>query len=515
MKKRTITLISILGIVIITIVILFTTGTLPKNDLSGTIVKTSKYRQQQTKVGDIILSPDVLKDTAQGKQLAINLIQLSYITESIADQTNEIINRIDKTSMAAEDKNEITLPLSQYKDMIVTNMKMMRNSSVNLINAINNNTTEMTEDIDKNFQDIGGFFNRYKTDNNAFTNAIINMEKLVVKNNDGTQEGPSDFEIIRDKLYTVAYQNANFLQEKELKKELLIKIIQETETADNTGLTSDDMSGIVYNDEKKAFQVMNANTCAIDKIQFNEMASIGAFPFLHGTLHLINFCNLLNMNSLLSLESSALDMQVGNLDAFTLQSMAFGSMEKYIGSILMNTDDLKSILSTDQLRSFAASPLCSLSKESIAQLNALNIVRFNSQEAKNIALGLNVESGAKATEGINLVNSTESINLINAMDGMNLVLEVSPLGFIFIGLNATMNEAMNVLLESSALQYMAAGSEMQAVNLTGTFDAQSGIFSQIGLDFLPNDLGSMVVLSQGALSARVSPYINSSLSISF
>ena len=496
MKKRTITLISVLGIAIVIVVILFATGTLPKNDLSGTIVKTSKYRKQQTKVGDIILSPDVLKDTAQGKQLAINLIQLSYITESIADQTDEIINRIDKTSMAAEDKNEITLPLSQYRDMIVTNMNMMRNSSVNLITAINNNTTEMTEDIDKSFQDIGGFFNRYKIDNNAFTNAIINMEKLVVKNSDGTQEGPSDFEIIRDKLYTVAYQNANFLQEKELKKELLIKIIQETETADNTGLTSDDMSGIVYNDEKKAFQVMNANTCAIDKIQFNEMASIGALAFPQGTLHLIKLGNQSEINSLLSLESSALDMGVWNMDAITLQSMAFGSMEKYSGVIMMNTDDLKSVLSIDQLRAFAASPLCSLSKESTAQLNALNIIRFNSQEAKNIALGLNVESG------------------VNAKEGMNYILEISTLGF-FNWLNADMKEAMNSLLITSSLQYMAAGSEMQAINLTGTFDAQTGVFSQIGLDYLPNDLGVIVPMSQGILSARISPYINSSLSISF
>ena len=464
MKKRTITLISVLGVIILTLVILFTTGTIPQNDLAGTIVKTSKYRQQQTTVGDIILSPDVLKDTTQGKQLALNLSQLSFITESIADQTNEIINRIDNTSMATEDKNAITLPLSKYRDMIVTNMTLMRNSSEKIITAINNNTTEMTDDIDKSFQDIGGFFNRYKTDNNAFTNAIIDMEKLVVKNSDGTQEGPSDFEIIRDNLYTVAYLNANFLQEKELKKELLKKIIAETDKVD------DNPNTLIYNNQLKAFQAVSMNTelSGINGISgyvllcSGENSGLNAEFFLHS--------NNTNINSI----NNAIELTAESMDISAINSMTVQSMEKYSGSYTMNVNDLKSIFSQDELMMIASSPIMSLTKASVAklasvmsneELKSLNIYSSNS-EALKVALGLLV---------------------VNAVNDLNLQIEASSLA-VFLANNKDINSLINNCLSADKLQFFGANS-LDAVSLTGTFDTNLGVSSQVGLDFLPKSLG--------------------------
>ena len=404
--------------------------------MEGTIVKTSKYRKQQTKVGDIILSPDILKDTIQGRQLADNLIQLSYITESIADQTDEIIKRVEATSITEQEKNGIITPLNNYRDMVVTNMNLMRNSSKNILAFIDDNKMEMTEDIDKNFQDIGGFFTRYKTDNNVFTASIITLEKLVVSHDKIQQEGPSDFEIIRDKLYTVAYQNANFLQEKELKKELLKKIVAETEQIDENPNT------IIYNNQLQAFRAVSNN---------NELTG---FVDLQSSLVLCSGENS-DLSSLFietnSMENAFKQMS-GSIDATTLESMAFQSMAKYSAVFIMNVNDLKSVLSQDELQAIALSPVLSLTKASADKLE----IFMNEEELKSL-----------------------DIFTTNAVDGLNLQVQASSAD-LFASKDLSAIKAINSCLSNGGLQVINSNS-LDGMKLMHSSGNSLKLMSQTGL----------------------------------
>ena len=474
-KKVTIWLATIFGIGIIVIAVLYSTNTLPTDQISGTIKKSERYSKTQTKIGDIILAPDVLNNEETGQKLAINILQLSYITENIADQTEEIISRISASSISDTEKTNISNPLTGYHEMIVNNTQLMRKSSEDILAYLDSDIKETSGDLDKTFMDLGGFFNRYKNDNSIFTSAISALEKLVADNSDLLQkETPSDLEIIRDKLYTVAYLNANFLQEKEIKKEILEKIIAQTENVDENSNT------LIYNNQTNKFQVIR-----------NQEGMLGVYG-----PHYFLFSNDLNglievpSQIILSAEEgsnfnavfmnndiSAIYSMAESMDAVTLKSMAYSSMEKYSGHYIMNANDLKSVLSQQDLQAVAMSPVMSLTKASAEELNSIL-----SQED----LGTMVSLSQEKLSNSDALKIALGIFSTNAVNDLNLQIDVSTLD-MYRSHDLAAIDALQSCLSQEKLQFIPFGA-MEAVTLKGTFDSNLGIHSQVGLDFLPSEV---------------------------
>ncbi|MDY0285241.1 MAG: hypothetical protein RBR21_03835 [Bacteroidales bacterium] len=475
-KKVTLVALLLIAVIAVVILILFSTGTIPTQDLTGTIKKSSKYKKQQTTASDIILRPDILQDSAAAADLAINLGSLTYILENISFQTTEIVNYIVLSGLSETDKEKLIRPLNDYAVMIEGYNSLIRTSSQSIIQYLNDKTSATIQDIDKSFQDINSFFNRYKSDFSAFTNTAATLENFMASNDQNTR-----LELILNRLYAVTLQNAQFLNEKEIQKEYFEKIMKTVsieKTIDPEKTDNEDITVIVYDKEVEKFRLVNEQTLpqnSYSAINFNQLAASGALPLIYQSMNVVAAINSAeSLPFLVKNMVNSATFQVGSqlqlLNEYVIQSMAIQSMEKYSGIYAINLSDLKNYTSQQQLNSLLDLP------KGMYSIN----VKEELQSFRNAS-----SMAANALDCTMVIFSNES-------ELNNYYISFSTLGLIVLGVNNQINQTLNSLLPLGVIQFYQANSDLGAINLQGSLDLNTGIHSQIGLDFMNNSLGAFV-----------------------
>ena len=378
--------------------------------------------------------------------------------------------------------------------MTKENTDLIRKSSNKILAYISDDIKSVTDDIDKNIQDIDGFFNRYKNNNDVFTKSKNTIEKIIAES--GSTDDISGHEIIRDKLYTVAFLNANFLDEKEIKKEIIGKIINELEIppeAMSEDIEDDDIQVIVYNDKKSEFQILNKKTfqsvLSQDINSFNSFALQGSLAMLRNmglsVVQSFKGClartdvgstaGLKSMNAVFLTAAQAFDLVAA-------RSMALGSMAKYSGTFSANLNDLKSVLSQDELQSILMSPFSFFSPGAINKLGVI----MSADELQSNELGVIVVP----------------VGSIDKLGNQNISLSMSSLGVAIMN-NQNIIGALNKASVNSILSYQGASEGLESVNIIGSFDQSLGVHPQVGLDFLQNSLGSTFLGNTSELNGGI------------
>jgi hypothetical protein len=268
MKKQVKVVLSIVLVLAILILgISFFFPTVFKGLTSGTFGKAEKYHKQQMTEKDILLRSEFVNDTAQLKDMIGGLVYFSLFTEDLSLKIDSciIVFKAQGLGDQPEDAKNINV-LQDYSDFIKNNNKTLGNTISMLTGFYLKDSTDMSQDVEKNLRDFGAYVNNLDEKDSVLNLALLSMDNFMLTNktiHDRTTE-LTKLKSIRDQLLVKGVQLAGMLNNKEQVGSML-----------SYALSSQNNLNVVLGIEKlEAVQ-------AQDKLQFAE-AQAGIQSYLSG-----------------------------------------------------------------------------------------------------------------------------------------------------------------------------------------------------------------------------------------
>jgi hypothetical protein len=180
-----------------------------KDDLAGTVGKAEKYRKTKLTEKDIQLRSDLLKDTAQLRNMIEGLIYFSKLTDDLSSQIETSLVAFKAEGMGKTPQEQTHLQvLSDYSDFVRNNNESLNNTIALLTGFYLKDSTDTSVDIEKNLQDFGSYVSNLEKRNEGLIQALPGLDEFMLNSE------------------TFKTQQESLRQVKAIKDQLVIKAIQ-------------------------------------------------------------------------------------------------------------------------------------------------------------------------------------------------------------------------------------------------------------------------------------------------
>jgi hypothetical protein len=219
MKKQVKVVVSIVVVIALLILgISFFFPTVFKGLTTGTFGKAEKYHKQQMTEKDILLRSEFVNDTAQLKDMIGGLIYFSLFTQDLSSKIDSCILVFKAQGLGdqAKDAKNISV-LQDYSDFIKNNNKTLGNTISMLTGFYLKDSTDMSQDVEKNLRDFGTYVNNLNEKDSVLSMALLSMDNFMLTNKT-LQDRKTEIarlKSIRDQLLLQGIQLAGILSNKE------------------------------------------------------------------------------------------------------------------------------------------------------------------------------------------------------------------------------------------------------------------------------------------------------------
>jgi hypothetical protein len=216
------------------------TPKLNNSNLAGTFGKAEKFHKVQMTAKDIQLRSELLKDTAQLRNMIQGLVYFSMFTGDVCAEVDLTIVAFKANGMGSQaGESDKVKALQDYSDFIRNNNKTL-NSTITLLSGFYlNDTANLSLDVEKNLKDFGAYVNGLNQKNMVLSQALKSMDNFMLTSK------------------TLQARTTEIAQLKSIRDQLLIKGLQ--------------LGGLIGNRE----QVGSMIECALGSAKMNAVNSKG------------------------------------------------------------------------------------------------------------------------------------------------------------------------------------------------------------------------------------------------
>ncbi|MEI6049884.1 MAG: hypothetical protein WCS03_13345 [Bacteroidota bacterium] len=333
------------------------------SELAGTFGKAEKFHKVQMTAKDIQLRSELLKDTAQLRNMIQGLVYFSIFTGDVCKDIDLTVIAFKAKGMGSlAGESEAVKALQDYSDFIRNNNKALNSTIALLTGFYMSDTSSLSQDVEKNLKDFGTYVNGLNQKNMVLSQSLKSIDNFILTGK------------------TLQANTTELTQLKSIRDQLLIKGLQ--------------LGGLIGNNE----QVSSMIECAVGANAVNAVYGNQSFQATVDALAIKGFF-------------AAKDLAgMGVLYTGSSNLFSFGA----IGNIVYATGSIGNTIGDKQ-------PLCLLGEETLGVI--MSNYPLESVYASQVLVGnvsFNAISGMFKAGGQNAFSSTSGIgsclNLIGSTD---------------------------------------------------------------------------------------------------
>jgi hypothetical protein len=151
------------------------------SDLAGTFGKAEKYHKVQMTEKDVQLRTDLVKDTAELRNMIQGLIYFSVFTADVCKDIELTVVAFKAKGMGAlKEESETINILQDFSDFIKNNNNTLNSTIVLLTGFYLNDTASMSQDVEKKYNDFGNYVNGLNQKNMLLTDALKDIDNFML-----------------------------------------------------------------------------------------------------------------------------------------------------------------------------------------------------------------------------------------------------------------------------------------------------------------------------------------------